>query len=205
MGLLRRLRIPITAVLLLLSAAPGVHATRILYREQLYQLYHEHFYRYPERIVENIYWLEQALRADFANPLHARARINDPREWEWYRYLFTMHINLKLTELYLQWAERFTKHEAFFFNAPWRDQNLESLERAEELMEYARVYWADARYWSDQAASFRFVHLPGIQFWEDQHHRIQRGSLNYETIIDRHLARLRAVRADFEAMDTTTY
>jgi hypothetical protein len=187
------------------GVAPSVEAYRLTYREQLYELYHQHFTMYPERIAENVYWLEQALRSDFANPLNALARVETSREWEWYRYLFTMHINLKLVDLYLQWGAQYMKLEAYFFNAPWQQDNLESLDRAEELFRYALRYWEAADRWSRQATEFRFVHLEEIQKWEDEHHRIRIGELDYGRIIARHLDRVAEVRAAFEAMDESTY
>lgn len=192
------------AVLMLVPLVPA-RGYRLIYREQLYRLYHRHFYNYPERIAENVYWLEQALRSDFANPLYALARVSNDREWEWYRYLFTMHINLALVDLYLQWGGQYMKFEAYFYNAPWQRENLRSLDRAEELFRYARVYWEEAQVWSREAAPIRFIHLDRIQHWEDQHHRIRTGSLDYGRIIDAHLDRVAEVRAAFEAMDESTY
>mgnify|MGYP006267528653 FL=1 len=193
-------------VLLFLSlAGQNLQAYRLTYREQLYELYHQHFTMYPQRIAENVYWLEQALRSDFANPLNALAVVNDDREWAWYRALFTMHINLTLTQLYLQWGAEFMKFEAYFYNAPWQQENLDSLNRAEALFRYARRYWDAAQRWSQEVASVRWIHLEEIQYWEDQHHRIRSGELDYDRIIDRHLDRVAEVRAAFEAMDQTTY
>lgn len=193
------------ALLLLLLLTPSLEAYRLRYKEQLYELYHVHLYQYPERIKENIYWLEQVQEADFANPLNALARIENEREWEWYRYLFSMHVNLKLTELYLRWGSKYNKFEAYFFNYPFKDENLESLEIAESLFEEARYYWREAQRWSESAAAFTWLHLEEIQNWEDEHHRILTEDLDYGAIIDRHLDRLRRVRAAFEAMDETTY
>ncbi len=177
----------------------------MIYREQIYRLYRQHLYQKPNLIKENIYWLEKALRADFANPLYALARIEDKRDWQRYRYLFTMHLNLKLVDLYLQWGNQYNKRTAYFYNYPWRLQNLESLDRAEELFEFALVYWEITLQWSDLAWEFRDVHLPQVQHWADQNHRIETGDLDYEFIINRHLQRLRQVRARFEAMDADTY
>ena len=194
-------------VLLIFLCVPVVpsSAYRLIYREQLYELYHRHFTMYPERIAENVYWLEQALRSDFANPLNALATIRNEREWEWYRELFSMHINLRLVDLYLLWGAQYMKFEAYFYNAPWQRQNLESLDRAEELFTYASVYWAEAQRWSQEAASFRFIHLEEIQYWEDEHDRLRTGDLDYGRIIDRHLDRVAEVRAAFTAMDASTY
>jgi len=201
-----RLRV-LGLILLSLAVIPVMPAYgyRLTYREQLYELYHRQFTMYPERIAENVYWLEQALRSDFANPLNALAHIENDREWEWYRYLFTMHINLRLVDLYLLWGAQYMKFEAYFYNAPWQRENLASLDRAEALFRYARRYWEDAQHWSQQAAPFRFVHLEEIQYWEDEHHRIRTGDLDYGRIIDRHLDHVAEVRAAFAAMDEDTY
>ncbi len=205
MNVFRKSPLVLLLILFFAGAVVPVSAYRLVYREQLYQLYRRQMYQTPTRIAENIYWLEQALASDFANPLYALARISDNREWEWYRYLFTMHINLLLVEQYLQWSNQFMKHEAFFYNAPWQRQNLESLDRAEELLEFARVHWREAERWSQAAMPMRFINLEGIQYWEDQHHRIRSGDLNYDRIIDRHLDRLVEVRGVFERMGPDTY
>ena len=205
MGFPFRRAVLIGFIALLVVPLLPVSAYRLTYREQLYELYHRHFDTYPERIAENVYWLEQALRSDFANPLNALAEVSTPREWEWYRNLFTMHINLKLVDLYLQWGAEYMKFTAFFYNAPWQRQNLDSLERAERYFQYATVYWDAAQRWSQAAAPIRFVHLEEIQAWEDEHHRIRSGDLDYGRIIERHLDRVAEVRAAFQAMDADTY
>ena len=191
--------------LLVLSAAPLAYAYRLVYKEQLYELYHRHAANYPERIAENIVWIEQALKVDFANPLNALAVIETPREWEWYRYLFQMHLNLTMVDLYLQWTAQYTKRNARFFNAPWQRQNIASLDQAEELLQFARYYWEQAKTWSERAARFTFLHVEQIQYWEDQHLRIRTGQLDYAEIIGIHAERIAAVRADFMAMDAGTY
>ena len=189
---------------LFLLQSPPAHPYRILYAEQFYRLFHLHYYRYPERTAENISYLERALRSDFANPLYALARIPDAKHWERYRYLFAMHVNLKLTELYLSWGGGYQKMTAFFYNAPWRRENLESLDRAEELFRHARLYWEEARVWSKKARPLPY-HMEEIQFWEDENHRIETGELDYRDIIDGHLRKVARVRAEFQAMDEKTY
>jgi len=67
-------------LLLLLASAPQAASYRVLYAEQYYRLYHQHFYQYPEDTLENIHYLEDALKADFANPLYALARIASHNE-----------------------------------------------------------------------------------------------------------------------------
>ncbi len=202
---MRGYRRTIGVVALLVMLGSPAFSYRLIYKEQIYPLLHHQLYRYPEDYAENIRWLELAMRADFANPLYAIARISNEREWELYRNLFRMHLNLHFVDQYLGWAAGYMKFDARFYNYPWRDQNLESLERAENLFEIARYYWDEARRWSDEAARTRWLHLEAVQYWEDQSFRIQAGDLDYGAIIDRHAARLERVRAEFERMDASTY
>jgi hypothetical protein len=195
---------PLLAVFLLLRASPQAPAWPVVFAEQYYRLYHLHLYQYPGRTAENIAYLESALRAPFANPLYALATIPDAKHWERYRYLFSMHVNLKLTELHLNWGSRYQKRTAYFFNAPWQAENLESLDRAEELFRYALRYWNEAKDWSKKAIRLRY-HMQEIQFWEDENFRIETGDLDYEAIINEQLRRVEKVRADFKAMDENTY
>ncbi|MDR3167678.1 MAG: hypothetical protein LBT93_07025, partial [Treponema sp.] len=118
-------------ILVCVLNVPAANAYIVRYKEQFFKLYHLHYIQYPDDTMENIYWLERAAAADFANPLYAMARIENEIQWEKYRYLFMMHINLKLIEQYLFLGNKWNKRNAYFYNAPWKEQNLESLETAE--------------------------------------------------------------------------
>jgi hypothetical protein len=191
--------------LLLIVPIMSVSAWRILYAEQYYKLYHEHLHHYPDDTMEDIYYLEQALKADFVNPLYALAPIKDKTEWERYRDLFTMHLNLKLIAAYLTLGNKYDKMVAYFYNYPWKRQNLESLATAEQVYKVAYGYWTKAKEWSAKAWAMRDVHLDAIEEWQDENFRIENGDLNYQDTIDAQLARLSRVRADFQKMDNTTY
>ncbi len=197
------------AILLVLVAliAPGAPAYYVQYKEQYYKLYHLHYIQYPDDTMENIYWLEQAMKADFANPLYALALIENQTQWEKYRYLFNMHVNLKLIEQYLFLGNKWNKRNAYFYNAPWKEQNLESFETAETCFRTALYYWEEAKSWAEKANDrrFRFINLERVQFWEDEAGRIAEGNLNYEKTIVRELRLLDEVRAKFQAMDENTY
>ncbi|MDR1351935.1 MAG: hypothetical protein LBK05_01530 [Treponema sp.] len=184
-----------------------LNAYLVTYKEQFYRLYHLHYIQYPDDSMENIYWLERAVKADFANPLYALALIENETEWEKYRYLFMMHINLKLIEQYLYLGNKWNKRNAYFYNAPWKEQNLESLETAEKCFRTALYYWRDARDWAGKSLDrrFRWINLKNAQFWEDEAGKIEDGSLDYDRIIGRELALLQSVREKFQAMDENTY
>jgi hypothetical protein len=177
---------------------------KILYAEQFYRLYHLHFYQATDDTAENIVWLQEALKADFANPLYALAKIESRQEWERYKWLFKVHVNLKLVELHLNLARRYDKQAALFFNAPWKKQNLESLEIAQKFYEYSLFYWEEAKSWAKKLRRAR-GYLEDLPIWEDDSYRIRTGDLDYADIIREHLLRLEEVRRAFETMDESTY
>jgi hypothetical protein len=194
----------ITLILVFLSSAIPADSYFVTYKEQYYRLFHVHYIQYPDDSIENIYWLEQALKADFANPLYALAIIENEIQWEKYRYLFNMHLYLKLIEQYLFLGNKWNKRNAYFYNAPFRDQNLESLETAETCYRAALFYWDEAVAWAKKANErrFRWIDLPRVQYWQDEAFRIENGSLNYARTINRELEFLKTVREKFEEMDT---
>jgi len=190
--------------LLAFSAAPAIEARPRPFtsKEQFYGLFHMHLQRSPDSFVENIYWLERALGAEFANPLHALALIETEIQWEKYRYLFMMHLNVKMAEQHLFLGGMWSRRRAHFFNAPWREQNLASLEIAEAVFGMAMHYWEEAQRWAALARDrrFRFVDLPRVQFWADSAYRIETGELDYGRTIRRELATLMRARERFEEM-----
>jgi uncharacterized UPF0160 family protein len=200
-----RLLFGLSFALLTLARGMPLNAYYATYKEQYYRLYHLHYIQYPDDTMENIYYLEKALKADFCNPLHAIALIEDEIQWEKYRYLFMMHINLKLIEQYILLGNKWNKRNAYFYNAPWKDVNLEALETAEACFRAALYYWNDAVEWAEKSLEkrFHFIYLDRVKFWHDEALRIESKSLNYEKTLQRELARLQQVREKFQAMENT--
>jgi len=192
-------------ILVFIGIALPANSYYVTYKEQYYRLFHIHHNQNPDDTMENIYWLERAIQAPFCNPLFALALIEDETQWEKYRYLFNMHLYIKLIEQYMFLGNKWNKRRAYFYNAPWRDQNLESLEIAENCFRTALYYWDEAVSWAEKANErrFRWLHLERVRFWEDEAYRIEQGTLNYGRTIQRELASLQQVRERFEAMDTT--
>ena len=194
-------KIAFLCLFFIMITAP-VNSYFVTYKEQYYRLFHLHLNKQPNNTLENIYWLEMALKADFANPLHALALIENETQWEKYQYLFQMQINLKLIEQHLFLGNKWNKRRAFFYNAPWKRQNLESLEIAETCYRAALYYWEAAKEWAEKATErrFRWINLERVQNWEDTAFRIESGRLDYGKIINRELASLQRVREQFQAM-----
>jgi len=180
-------------------------AYNLMYAEQYYKLYHQHFYQYPQNINENIFYLEWALKSDFVNPLNAMTPIETPEEWERYRKLFTVHVNLKLVEQYRILGSKYDKFDAYFFNYPFKRANLESLECAEYYYKTALYYWEQALFWADQIEDKPWFTFENLSNWEDEIFRMRTGDLDYEEFIGNDLKRLSEVREAFEAMGPGTY
>lgn len=191
----------------LCTSSLNLFSYAVSYKEQFYKLFHVHYQQYPDDVMENIYYLERAIAADFANPQFAMAKISDKTTWEKYRYLFMMHVNLKLIEQHLRLGRTWDKNIAYFYDAPWKEEYLRDLETAESCYAAGLYYWQEAKLWAEKAnqKEFRFKFLTDIQYWEDESYRIDSGELNYEKIINRELERIAKVKATFIAMDENTY
>lgn len=191
--------------LLALTSVSPASAYKILYAEQWYKLVHDHLHQDPDNTLENIYYLERALRADFANPLNALTVIRDEKEWARYRALFRMHVNLLLVRQTLTLGSNFDKQHAYFYNYPWKAANLDSLDKAEKIYQTAFGYWKDAQLWAAEAANKPPIWFESLQYWIDEQNRIETKDLDYTRIIQKQLDRLASVRAQFQAMGPQTY
>lgn len=177
----------------------------VKYKEDWWRLYHVHYQQYPDDCIENIYWLEKAIRADFANPMYALSHIENEKEWEKYRYLFQMHLNLKLIEQHLRLGRTFDKQTAYFYDAPWKEEYIRDLDKALTCYNVALAYWQEAALWAEKAngASFGFLYLSELQNWEDERERIKTGGLNYGAMLMREIERVQGVRQKFSEMQDT--
>ena len=184
-----------------------MHAYMVKYKEDFYRLYHVHYQQFPDDCIENIYWLEKAAQADFCNPLYANAKIENKKQWEKYRYLFQMHINLKLIEQHLRLGRIYDKKVAYFYDAPWQEEYLRNLEKALSCYNAGFYYWQEAKIWAEKAGvkEFYFLTLTDVQFWEDELERIKTGELNYGAMLEREVKRVESVRDSFLAMDSKSY
>ena len=173
------------------------------YKEDYYKLYHIHYQQLPDDCIENIYWLEQAVKADFANPYYAMAKIETEIQWEKYRCLFMMHVNLKLIEQHLRLGRIYDKQVAYFYDAPWKEEYKRNLEKSKSCYEACYYYWEEAKLWAEKASvsKFNFLCLTDLQNWEDERERVSTGTLNYKRTLDRELERLNKVLDDLNAME----
>lgn len=203
----RSVFIPILAFVLFAFVPTKANAYMVKYKEDFYKLFHVHYQQFPDDCMENIYWLEKAVQADFANPLYANAKIETENDWEKYKFLFQMHVNLKLIEQHQRLGRIYDKKVAHFYDAPWKDVYIENLKKALSCYQAGLYYWTEAKLWAEKAnvTKFQFLILQDIQNWEDERERIGNGKLDYEKILNRDIERVKKVIAEFEGMESKEY
>ncbi|MCR5765481.1 MAG: hypothetical protein K6G09_05835 [Treponema sp.] len=179
------------------------NAYMVKYKEDFYKLYHVHYQQYPDDCMENIYWLEKAVQADFCNPQFVDFKITNEKEWEKYRYLFQMHLNLKLIEQHLRLGRIYDKKCIYFYDAPWKDEYLRNMEKALSCYKAGLYYWQETKVWYEKAdaPSFNWLFITDKQNWEDERERIKTGELNYEKMLNREIERLEKNIQELNQMD----
>lgn len=195
-------------IVMLFAVSPRFSdAYSVKYKEDWYRLYHIHYQQNPDDCMENIYWLEKATKADFCNPLYANAKIETEKQWEKYRYIFQMHINLKLIEQHMRLGRIYDKKTAYFYDAPWKDEYLRNLENTLACYKAGLYYWEEASRWAEKANAkeFDFLFITDLQGFEDERERIKTGELDYRKILEREIKRVESVRDAFLAMDSKNY
>ncbi len=185
----------------------SVFSYAVKYKEDWYNLYHIHYTQSPDDCIENIYYLERATLADFCNPLYANADIQTEKQWEKYRYLFQMHINLKLIEQHTRLGRIYDKKVKNFYDAPWKDEYLRNLEKALSCYQAGLYYWKEAKIWAEKAnvKEFYFLTISDKQNWEDERERIKNGTLDYEKILNREIERVQKVQKEFLETQSKNY
>jgi hypothetical protein len=176
----------------------------VQYKEEFYKLYHVHYSQAPDDTIENIYWLEPRRRGGFLQSLYALGKIDNEKDWEKYRYLFMMHVNLKLVEQHLRLGHKCTSRSPIFIT-PMESANLDSIKTAEICYKTGLYYWNEAKI--GRKGKYQGIPVPvldDLQSWEDERERIATGDLNY----DGRFPRTRPPRqgsGDLLAMDQNTY
>lgn len=193
----------ILSLILLFFPLSNLNAYMVKYKEDWYKLYHVHYQQYPDDCIENIYWLEKAAQADFCNPQFLDFKLTSEKEWEKYRYLFQMHINLKLIEQHLRLGRTYDKKEVYFYDAPFKDQYLSNLEKCLTCYKAGLYYWQEAKIWAEKAneAKFNFLFITDKQNWEDERERIKSGQLDYQKMLEREISRIENNITKLKEMD----
>ena len=112
-------------------------------------------------------------------------------------------LNLKLIEQHLRLGKTYNKQEIYFYDAAWKDEYLNDLNKALSCYKTGLFYWNEAKLWCEKsnASSFNFLFITEKQNWEDERQRIVDGNLDYQKILEREISRVEKNIKQLEVME----
>ncbi|WNY63219.1 hypothetical protein RAC47_03990 [Borreliella carolinensis] len=191
----------INLILLLLVAVAKVNASsKFYYAEQWYVIFNSQMKKKPENYKKNIFFLQKALKYPFGNPKYSLTKIETKKQWEKYKLLFKMHVNLLLVKQNLYLGDLFDTRNLYFFKTPEKNGIILNLEKSKKLYKMAINYYNEALKYHKKLENYQSVKLEndGITNWEDEYHKISLKKLNYYDIIKKELLRIDETKAFFE-------
>ncbi|MDA3899061.1 MAG: hypothetical protein PF637_00930 [Spirochaetes bacterium] len=157
------------------------------YLEDYYLLYGMPQHYNENSLRKNIGMLKTALDSKFRHPINALCRIESENEYYKYRNIMFMHLNLLIMRNYMKIAVRYDKRTIRFYDAEYAEDLEKSLAIAEELYSEALPYWREAQRYARRASEIKITLDMGTI--ESTRFSIITGELNYERIINGHIAK----------------
>lgn len=176
-----------------------------MYAEHYYRLYHLNLHRNPIDYLENLVYLEQALKAPFCNPINAIGKVENEDEYNYYRYLFKMHCNILMVDTYRYLGGEFDRQKVYWFNAPFREIILDGLQKAKAYYECAKVYWNEAQRYSKLASKYQFLEIENLQYWMDECWEIENRELDYGKYIQKDLDKIASMEKFLNELDDSSF
>ncbi|QFP41590.1 hypothetical protein F9Y90_00265 [Borrelia miyamotoi] len=175
-------------------------SSKFFYAEQWYVIFNEQIKRKPDNYKRNIFFLKNALKYPFGNPNYSLSKIETREEWNKYKLLFKMHVNLLLVKQHLYLGDLFDTRHAYFYKTPKKNGILENLNKAINLYKIAADYYTEALKHHNQLHKYKFTKIQsnGITNWEDEYYRIEMKELNYYNIIEKELIRIEKTKEFFK-------
>ena len=128
-------------IILALVLPESLLARRLIYKEEFYRIYYLPQKYVNDDLTRTIHWLSWARVSPFAPPIQALKPHEDEQDYLKYKALINMHIDYLLTKNTAYLAARFDKHRPVYFNKPYAEDILKSLDIAEYLYNQAEIYW----------------------------------------------------------------
>ncbi|BCR19733.1 hypothetical protein BmHoA_00816 [Borrelia miyamotoi] len=175
-------------------------SSKFFYAEQWYVIFNEQIKRKPDNYKRNIFFLKNALKYPFGNPNYSLSKIETREEWNKYKLLFKMHVNLLLVKQHLYLGDLFDTRYAYFYKTPKKNAILENLNKATNLYKIAADYYTEALKYHKQLHKYKFTKIQssGITNWENEYYRIEMKELDYYNIIEKELIRIEKTKEFFK-------
>ncbi|UER67934.1 hypothetical protein LKV13_04065 [Borrelia sp. BU AG58] len=176
-------------------------SSKFFYAEQWYVILNTQMKNKPQNFKRNIFFLKNALKSPFGNPIYSLAKVETREEWEKYKLLFKMHVNLLLVKQYLHLGDLFDTRYVHFYKTPKKDGILENLNKATNFYKISVAYYEDALKLHKELKKYKSIKIQGdgITNWEEEHHRIETKKLDYHDIIKKELLRIEKTKNFFKS------
>ncbi|WP_029358169.1 hypothetical protein [Borreliella garinii] len=191
----------INLILLLLVSVSKINASsKFYYAEQWYVIFNAQMKKKPENYKKNIFFLQKALKYPFGNPKYSLTKIETKEQWEKYKLLFKMHVNLLLVKQNLYLGDLFDTKNLYFFKTPEKNGIILNLEKSKKLYKMAINYYNEALKYHKKLENYKSVKLEndGITNWENEYNKISLKEFDYYDIIKKELLRIDETKAFFE-------
>lgn len=156
------------------------------YLEDYYLLFGMKLYYDESSLRKNIEMLKTSLNSKFRHPSQALVVVDTEQEYLKYRKLMFMHINIMIMRNYLKIGAKYDKIKVKFHDAPFAKEIIESLDIAIKMYKDALPYWEEAKKHAEAASEIKITtRMSNI---ETERYRIIRGELDFNKIINSHIA-----------------
>ncbi|UGQ17565.1 hypothetical protein [Borrelia sp. RT1S] len=174
-------------------------SSKFFYAEQWYVTFNTQMKRRPQNFKRNIFLLKNALDFPFGNPQYSLAKVETKEEWDKYKLLFKMHVNLLLVKQHLYLGDLFDTRHVHFYKTPRKNGILENLNKAANFYKIAVSYYKEALTLHKKLKGYKstIIQSDGIENWEDEHYRIEIKELDYFDIIEKELTRIEKTKNFF--------
>jgi hypothetical protein len=171
-------KISIYFILLLTAFNIFSKPTRMIFIEQIYNLYESNLHDSAANHKRNIFWLENALKLPNIHPSMAIVITNTWEEYVKYKILLRFHIHYLLTKEYVDWGWEYDKRDVVFYNIEWAQDLKKSFEIAKSRYNMAKYYWDETKKWSKLAYSKK-INIGWDQI-EDLNYEIENNIYDYD-------------------------
>ncbi len=162
------------------------------YLEDYYELYGMKQYYNENSLRKNIERMKTALTCKFRHPSQALTKVESEEEYLKYRNLMFMHINMLIMRDYMKIARRYDKQKISFYSGEFSKEINESFDIAEELYREAMPFWHTAKMYAERASEIKLT--TDLGFIESERYSIVHGDIDFEKIINGHLAKVEKKR-----------
>lgn len=152
------------------------------YLEDFYELYGLKQYYNENSLRKNIERMKIALTCKFRHPSESLAKTDSEKEYQKYRHMMFMHINMLLLRDHLTIAGLYDKHQMKYYNLDFAKDISESIEIAEKFYRDAIPYWKEAVKHAKAASRIKIT--TDLGYMENERYRIISGDLDYDKIIN---------------------